>query len=160
MIGSLLNLTASRPNIMFSVCLCAHFQEDPKSSHLEAIKRIFRYIKGTTHLGLWYPKGMGVETIVYVNSDYAIDYVDRKSTSGVCTFMGCCLTSWFSKKQTDLAISTTEVEYDSIIRCPDLFNIEGWIPSERDPTDQAYQRHYNTNCKLQIPTFPPLSTYY
>ncbi|GJX22333.1 hypothetical protein Tco_0226778 [Tanacetum coccineum] len=57
MIGSLLYLTASRPDIMFSVCLCARFQEAPKTSHLEAVKRIFRYIKGTTHLGLWYPKG-------------------------------------------------------------------------------------------------------
>ncbi|GKG20269.1 hypothetical protein Tco_0380070, partial [Tanacetum coccineum] len=52
MIGSLLYLTASRPDIMFSVCLCARFQEVPKTSHLEAVKRIFRYIKGTTHLGL------------------------------------------------------------------------------------------------------------
>ncbi|GJW78052.1 retrovirus-related pol polyprotein from transposon TNT 1-94 [Tanacetum coccineum] len=104
MIGSLLYLTASRPDIMFSVCLCARFQEDPKTSHLEAVKRIFRYIKGTTHLGLWYPKGSGIETIVYANSDHAGDYVDHKSTSGVCTFMGCCLTSWFSKKQTALAI--------------------------------------------------------
>ncbi|GJW93544.1 retrovirus-related pol polyprotein from transposon TNT 1-94 [Tanacetum coccineum] len=95
------------------VCLCARFQEDPKTSHLEAVKRIFRYIKGTTHLGLWYPKGSGIETIVYADSDHAGDYVDRKSTSGVCTFMGCCLTSWFSKKQTALAISTTEAEYVS-----------------------------------------------
>ncbi|GKA78490.1 retrovirus-related pol polyprotein from transposon TNT 1-94 [Tanacetum coccineum] len=64
--------------------------KDPKTSHLEAVKRIFRYIKGTTHLGLWYPKGSGIETIVYADSDHAGDYVDRKSTSGVCTFMGCC----------------------------------------------------------------------
>ncbi|GKA84912.1 retrovirus-related pol polyprotein from transposon TNT 1-94 [Tanacetum coccineum] len=83
MIGSLLYLTASRPDIMFSVCLCARFQEVPKTSHLEAVKRIFRYIKGTTHLGLWYPKGTGVETIVYADSDHGGDYVDRKSTSGV-----------------------------------------------------------------------------
>ncbi|GKA47870.1 hypothetical protein Tco_0740828 [Tanacetum coccineum] len=86
MIGSLLYLMASRPDIMFSVCLCAR---------------------------LWYPKGTGVETIVYANSDHAGDYVDRKSTSDVCTFMGCCLISWFSKKQTSLAISTTEAEYVS-----------------------------------------------
>ncbi|GJV12456.1 retrovirus-related pol polyprotein from transposon TNT 1-94 [Tanacetum coccineum] len=114
MIGSLLYLTASRPDIMFSVCLCARFQEDPKISHLEAVKRIFRYIKGTMHLGLWYPKGSGIETIVYADSDHAGDYVDRKSTSGICTFMGCCLTSWFSKKQTALAISTVEAEYVSV----------------------------------------------
>ncbi|GKA41741.1 retrovirus-related pol polyprotein from transposon TNT 1-94 [Tanacetum coccineum] len=113
MIGSLLYLTASRPDIMFSVYLCARFQEDPKISHLEAVKRIFRYVKGTMHLGLWYPKGSGIETIVYADSDHAGDYVDRKNTSGICTFMGCCLTSWFSKKQTALAISTTEAEYVS-----------------------------------------------
>nr|GEY80080.1 uncharacterized mitochondrial protein AtMg00810-like [Tanacetum cinerariifolium] len=113
MIGSLLYLTASRPDIMFSVCLCARFQEDPKTSHLEAVKRIFRYIKSTTHLGLWYPKGTDIETVVYADSDHARDYVDRKSSSGVCTFVGCCLTSWFSKKQTALAISTTEAEYVS-----------------------------------------------
>ncbi|GJZ42601.1 hypothetical protein Tco_0589856 [Tanacetum coccineum] len=82
MIGSLLYLTASRPDIMFSVCLCARFQEASKTSHLEAVKRIFRYIKGTTHLGLWYPKGTSIETVVYADSDHARDYVDRKSTSG------------------------------------------------------------------------------
>ncbi|GKB47882.1 hypothetical protein Tco_0898635 [Tanacetum coccineum] len=113
MIGSLLYLTASRLDIMFSVCLCARFQEAPKTSHLEAVKRIFRYIKGTSHLGLWYPKETGIETIVYADSDHVEDYVNRKSTSGVCTFMGCCLTSWFSKKQTSLAISTTKAEYVS-----------------------------------------------
>ncbi|GJX27322.1 hypothetical protein Tco_0233618 [Tanacetum coccineum] len=64
-------------------------------------------------IGLWYPKGPEIETIVYADSDHAGDYVDRKSTSGVCTFMGCCLTSWFSKKQTALAISITEAEYVS-----------------------------------------------
>ncbi|GKF85118.1 hypothetical protein Tco_0250016 [Tanacetum coccineum] len=123
MIGSLLYLTASRSDFMFSVFLCAYFQEDPNTSHLEAVKRIFKYIKGTTHLGLWYPKGTGVETIVYANSDHAGYYVNFKSTSGVCTsgvctsgvctFMRCYFTSWFFKKQTGLAISTTEAEYVS-----------------------------------------------
>ncbi|GJR66847.1 retrovirus-related pol polyprotein from transposon TNT 1-94 [Tanacetum coccineum] len=101
------------PDIMFSVCLCAHFQEDPKTSHLEVVKCIFRYIKGTTHLGLWYPKGSGIETVVYADSDHAGDYMDQKSTSVICTFMGCCLTSWFLKKQTALPIFTTEAEYVS-----------------------------------------------
>ncbi|GKE22330.1 hypothetical protein Tco_1433842 [Tanacetum coccineum] len=113
MIGSLLYLTERRPDIMFSVCLCVRFQEDPKTSHLEAVKRIFRYMKGTTHLGLWYPKRSGIEIVVYADSDHARDCADQKSTSGICTFMGCCLTSWFSKKQTALAISTTKVEYVS-----------------------------------------------
>nr|GEZ37550.1 copia protein [Tanacetum cinerariifolium] len=101
------------PDIMFSIYLCARFQEDPKTSHLEAVKPIFRYVKGTTHKGLWYLKGSDIETIVYADSDHAGDYVDRKSTSGICTFMGCCLTSWFSKKQTALAIFTTKSEYVS-----------------------------------------------
>nr|GEV26881.1 alpha/beta hydrolases superfamily protein [Tanacetum cinerariifolium] len=74
------------------------YQENPKNNHLEFVKRIFRYIKGTSHLGLWYPKGTGIETVVYADFDHAEDYVDRKSTSGVCTFMGCCLTSCFAKK--------------------------------------------------------------
>ncbi|GJR43728.1 hypothetical protein Tco_1311831 [Tanacetum coccineum] len=113
MIGSLLYLTECKPDIMFSVCLCARFQEDPKTSHLEAVKRIFRYIKGNMHLGFWYPKGTNIETIVYADSDHEGDYVDQKSTSGIRMFVGCCLTSWFSKKQTALAISTTEAEYVS-----------------------------------------------
>ncbi|GJT10283.1 retrovirus-related pol polyprotein from transposon TNT 1-94 [Tanacetum coccineum] len=111
LIGSLLYLTASRPDIMFSVCLSARFQENSKTTHLEVVKRIFMYIRGTIHLGLWYLKGTGIETIVYSDSDHASDYVDRKSTGDVCTFIGCCLTSWFTKKQTALAISTTEAEY-------------------------------------------------
>nr|GEX36219.1 hypothetical protein [Tanacetum cinerariifolium] len=85
-------------------------KEAPKTSHIEAVKRIFRYIKGTTHLGLWYLKGTDIETVVYADSDHAGDYVDRNSTSSICTFVGCCLTSWFSKKQTAFAISTTEAE--------------------------------------------------
>nr|GEV47811.1 retrovirus-related Pol polyprotein from transposon TNT 1-94 [Tanacetum cinerariifolium] len=80
---------------------------DEKGESVDNTK--YRGMIGTTHLGLWYPKGSSIETIVYADSDNAGDYVDCKSTSGVCTFMGCCLTSWFLKKQTTLAISTTEV---------------------------------------------------
>ncbi|GJV15371.1 hypothetical protein Tco_1360694 [Tanacetum coccineum] len=87
MMGSLLYLTASRPNIMFSVCLCARFQEVPKTSHLEVVKHIFRYIKGTTHLGLWYPKGDDIETVVYADSVIAGDYVlDRKVAPRHCSY--------------------------------------------------------------------------
>nr|GEV43762.1 copia protein [Tanacetum cinerariifolium] len=89
------------------------YQENPKTTHLEAIKHVFRYIRGTSHLRLWYPKGTRIESVVYVDSDHGGDYVDHKSTSGICTFMGCCLTSWFAKKQMALAISTTKAEYVS-----------------------------------------------
>nr|GEZ24293.1 hypothetical protein [Tanacetum cinerariifolium] len=113
MIGSLFYLTSSRLDIMFCVCLCARFQENPKTSHLEAVKRIFGYIRENSHLGLWYPKGIEIETVVYADSDHAGDYVDRKSTTGVCTFIGCCLTSWFAKKQMALAIFRIKSEYVS-----------------------------------------------
>ncbi|GJV67628.1 hypothetical protein Tco_1483137 [Tanacetum coccineum] len=84
MIGSLLYLTASRPDIMFNVCLCARFQENPKTTHLEAVKHIFRYIRGTSHSGLWYLKGTRIKSIVYADSDHVGNYIDRKSTSGGC----------------------------------------------------------------------------
>ncbi|GJW71754.1 copia protein [Tanacetum coccineum] len=87
------------------------FMKDKECESVDSTK--YRGMIGTTHLGLWYPKGTGIETVVYADSDHAGDYVDRKSTSGICTFVGCCLTSWFSKKQTALAISTTESEYVS-----------------------------------------------
>nr|GEX13031.1 copia protein [Tanacetum cinerariifolium] len=91
----------------------SNYRENPKTTHLEAVMHIFRYIRGISHLGLWYPKGTEIKTIVYADSDHTGDCFDRKSTSGVCTFMGCCLTSWFTKKQTALAISTTKAEYVS-----------------------------------------------
>ena len=84
MIGSLLYLCASRPDIMMSVGMCARFQAAPKESHLVAAKRIFRYLVQTPNFGLWYPKGASFELIGYSDSDYAGDKVGRKSTSGTC----------------------------------------------------------------------------
>ena len=98
MIGSLLYLTASRPDIMFSVCLCARFQSSPKESHLIAVKRILRYLSGTINLGLWYPKHTSFDLISYTDADYAGCKIDRKSTSRACHFLGHALVSWFSKK--------------------------------------------------------------
>nr|GEV89745.1 copia protein [Tanacetum cinerariifolium] len=92
------------------------FIDFEKPDHVYKLKKALYGLKQApkawhSHLGLWYPKGTDRETVIYVDSDHAGDYVDRNSTSGICTFVGCCLTSWFSKKQTDLAISTTEAEY-------------------------------------------------
>ena len=88
MIGSLLYLCASRPNIMLSVCMCARFQANPKECHLVDIKRILRYLVHTPNLGLWYPKGSKFDLLGYLDSDYAGCKVDRKSTSGTCQFLG------------------------------------------------------------------------
>ena len=82
MIGSLLYLTASRPDILFSLCLCAKFQSDPRESHLTVVKRIFRYLKGTTNLGLLYRKSLDYQLVGFCDVDYAGDWIERKSTSG------------------------------------------------------------------------------
>ncbi|GJU96006.1 putative ribonuclease H-like domain-containing protein [Tanacetum coccineum] len=111
MIGSLMYLTASRPDIMFVVCACARFQVTPKVSHLHAVKRIFRYLKGQPKLGLWYPKDSPFDLEAYTDSDYAGASLDRKSTTGGCQFLGSRLISWQYKKQTIVANSTTEAEY-------------------------------------------------
>nr|GEU49694.1 putative ribonuclease H-like domain-containing protein [Tanacetum cinerariifolium] len=87
MIGSLMYLTSSRPDIMFAVCVCARFQVTPKASHLHAIKRIFRYLKGKPHLGLWYPKDSPFNLVAYSDSDYAGASLDRKSKTGGCQFL-------------------------------------------------------------------------
>nr|GEU80928.1 putative ribonuclease H-like domain-containing protein [Tanacetum cinerariifolium] len=93
MIGSLMYLTSSRPDIMFAICARARFQVTPKASHLYAVKRIFRYLKGKPYLGLWYPKDSPFDLVAYLDSDYAGASLDRKSTTGGCQFLGCRLIS-------------------------------------------------------------------
>ena len=117
MIGSLLDLTTSRPDILFSVCLCAQFQSNPKESHLTAVKRIFWYLIGTENLGLWYPKGQELTLLGFCDANFAGCRVERKSTSGSCIFLGDCLISWNSKKQNSIALSTTEAEYVASAMC-------------------------------------------
>ncbi|KAJ9565972.1 hypothetical protein OSB04_001938 [Centaurea solstitialis] len=111
MIGSQLYLTASRPDIMYSTCLCARYQAEPKESHLTAVKRIFRYLKGTPNLGLWYSKDSGFDLTAYSDSDFAGCKIDRKSTTGGCHLLGGKLVSWTSKKQNYVSTSTSEAEY-------------------------------------------------
>src|SRR5256886_9376141 len=114
MIGSLLYLTASRPNIIFSVCLCARYQSNPKESHLKSVKKILRYLKHTTDFGLFYPKACAFELLSYSDADFAGCKTDRKSTSGTCHFLGQSLVSWCCKKQNSVSLSTTEAEYIAV----------------------------------------------
>ena len=111
MIGSLLYLTASRLDITYIVCLCARFQACPKESHLNAVKRIFMYLKDTIDIGLWYLKSDNFELICYSDADFDGCKIDRKSTSGACHFLGHSLASWHRKKQNSVALSTVEAEY-------------------------------------------------
>ncbi|GJV93311.1 putative ribonuclease H-like domain-containing protein [Tanacetum coccineum] len=117
MIGSLMYLTASRPDIMFSVCACARFQVTPKYSHLIAVKRIFRYLKGQPKLGLWYQRDLPFDLEAFSDSDYAGSSLDRKSTTGGCQFLGKRLISWQCKKQTMVANSITEAKYVAATNC-------------------------------------------
>ena len=111
MIGSLLYLTASRSDICFSVGLCARFQANPKESHLKAVKRIIRYIKGTYTLGLFYSFDTNDILVGYCDADWAGNIDDRKSTSGGCFYVSNNLVSWSSKKQNSVSLSSSEAEY-------------------------------------------------
>nr|GFB54715.1 uncharacterized mitochondrial protein AtMg00810-like [Tanacetum cinerariifolium] len=117
MIVSLMYLTTSRPDITFAVCACARFQVTPKTLHLHAVKRIFRYLKGQPKLGLWYLKDSPFNLEAYSDSDYAGASLDRKSTTKGCQFLGKRLILWQCKKQTIVTNSTTKVEYVAAANC-------------------------------------------
>nr|GEX17900.1 ribonuclease H-like domain-containing protein [Tanacetum cinerariifolium] len=117
MIGSLMYLTASRPDIMFTVSACSRNQVTPTTSNLEAVKKIFMYLKGQPKLGLWYPRESPLVLEAYSDSDYAGANKDRKSTTGRCQFLGMMLISWQCKKQTIMATSSTEAEYVAAANC-------------------------------------------
>ncbi|GJT70857.1 putative ribonuclease H-like domain-containing protein [Tanacetum coccineum] len=102
---------------IFIMCACARYQVNPKVSHLHAVKRIFRYLKGQPKLGLWYLKDSPFDLVAYTDSDYAGASLDRKSTTGGCQFLRCRLISWQCKKQIVVANSTTEAEYVAASSC-------------------------------------------
>ena len=104
-IGSLMYLTASRPDIVFAVYLCSRYQSRPTETHLSEAKRILRYIKGTINLGIWYPKDSGFELIAFSDADHAGCLDSRKSTSGALQFLGDKLVAWQSKKQDCTSLS-------------------------------------------------------
>ncbi|GKE84132.1 putative ribonuclease H-like domain-containing protein, partial [Tanacetum coccineum] len=117
MIGSLMYLTSSRPDIMFAVYACSRFQVQPKASHMHAVKRIFGYLKGQPTLGLWYPKDSPMDLIAYSDSDYVGGSIDRKSTTEGCQFLGCSLILWKCKKQIIMTNSTIKAEYIAASNC-------------------------------------------
>jgi hypothetical protein len=98
MISSLMYLLATRPDIQFTVGLCAHFQSSPRSSHWTAIQRIFRYLKHTPEFGIWYSTSSSLDLIGFSDADFAGCGIDRKSTSVTCHFLGSSLICWSSQK--------------------------------------------------------------
>ncbi|GJV51915.1 hypothetical protein Tco_1447656 [Tanacetum coccineum] len=117
MIGGLMYLTASRPNIAFATFVCARYQARPTKKHLKEVKRIFRYLRQSINKGLLYSKDFGFVLIVYSDADLAECLDDFKSTSEVLQFLGDKLVSWSSKKQDSTAMSTTKAEYVSLSAC-------------------------------------------
>ncbi|GJX08202.1 uncharacterized mitochondrial protein-like protein [Tanacetum coccineum] len=143
MIGSLMYLTTSRPDIMFAVCACARFQVTPKTSHLLAVKRIFRYLKGKPTLGLWYSRDSPFELVSYTDSDYAGATQDRKSTTEGCQFLGNMLISWQCKKQTVVATSTTEAEYVAAANCCRQVKHVEYLMLNASPFEVMFEKKVN-----------------
>jgi hypothetical protein len=117
MIGSLLYLMVTRPDIQFSECLCTHFQASLRTSHRQVVKRIFRYLHHTPDFGLWYSVSSSLALHGFSDAYFAGCRLDRKSTSGTCQFLGSSLVSWSSRIQSSVAQSTTEAEYVVTASC-------------------------------------------
>ncbi|GJS65934.1 retrovirus-related pol polyprotein from transposon TNT 1-94 [Tanacetum coccineum] len=117
MIGSLMYLISSRPDLIYGVCLCARYQAKPTEKHLNAVKLIFQYLKGTINMGLWYLKDTCMSLKAYADADHAGCQDTRRSTSGSAQFIGDKLVSWSSKNQKSTAISSTEAEYIALSGC-------------------------------------------
>ncbi|GKF35518.1 hypothetical protein Tco_0112276, partial [Tanacetum coccineum] len=111
MIDTLLYLTANRPDQQFAICMCARYQARPTEKHLHAVKRIFRYLRGTVNRGLWYPKDSLIALTAFADADHAGCQDTRRSTSDSMQFLGDRLVSWSSKRQKSVTISSTEAEY-------------------------------------------------
>jgi hypothetical protein len=117
MIGILLYITTSRPDIMHVVGMVGRYKAAPKQSHLQAVKRIFRYLKEKMTYGLWYPRNQSLQLTAYSNADWANCVDERESTSGGAFFLGNSLVAWLSKKQGPISLSTTEAEYIVAATC-------------------------------------------
>nr|GEV21625.1 retrovirus-related Pol polyprotein from transposon TNT 1-94 [Tanacetum cinerariifolium] len=117
MIGTLLYLTASRPDLQFAICICARYQAQPTEKHVHAVKRIFRYLHGIVNRGLWYPKDSSVALTAFADADHAAFQDTHWSTSGSVQFLGERLISWSSKRQKSASISSTKAEYIALSGC-------------------------------------------
>ncbi|GKB76006.1 hypothetical protein Tco_0942901 [Tanacetum coccineum] len=111
MVGTLMYLISSRPDLTFDVCMYARYQAKPTEKHLHAIKRIFKYLRGTINRGVWYPNDSSIVLIAYADADHAGCQDTRRSTSGCMQLLGDRLVSWSLKWQKGPAISSTEAEY-------------------------------------------------
>ncbi|GKA11836.1 hypothetical protein Tco_0691382, partial [Tanacetum coccineum] len=135
-IGSLMYLTSSRPDIMQAVCYCARYQARPIEKYIKEVKRIFRYLRGTINMRLWYSKGSGFDLTAFSDADHAGCVNTRKGTSGEIQFLGDKLVSWMSKKQDYTTMSSAEAEYVALsVSCAQVM----WMRTQL----QDYGFNYN-----------------
>jgi hypothetical protein len=145
MIGSLLYWTVTRPDIQFSVCLCARFQASQRTSHRQAVKLIFSYLRHTPNFGLWYSASSSLALHVFSDVDFVGCQLDRKSTSGTCQILGSSLVSWSSRKQSCVAQSTTEAEYVAAASCCSQLL---WITYTMSDFGEEYSVRHGYPCVL------------
>ena len=140
LVGSLRYLTCTRPDILYGVGLISRYMETPSQSHLNAAKRILRYIKGTLNEGILYPSNQEVKLIGYSDSDWGRDLDERKSTTGYCFYIGDAAFTWSSKKQAIVTLSTCEAEYvaasSTVCHCIWLRNLLSFLGfAQQGPTE-------------------------
>lgn len=145
LVGNLMYLTTTRPDITYGVSLISRFMECPKRSHWDAGKRILRYIRGTLTDGIYYQRANKTQIVGFCDSDWAGDYDDSKSTSGNVFFIGSAAVSWMSKKQAVVALSTAEAEYISLAfaGCQALWMV--WVLEELKQPSKACPKIYCDN---------------
>nr|GEU48644.1 hypothetical protein [Tanacetum cinerariifolium] len=145
-IRSLMYLTSSRPDIVQAICFCASYQSRPTEKHLKEVKRIFRYLRGTINMRLWYPKGSSFGITVFSDADHAGCIDTHKSTSGGIQFLGDKLVSWMSKKQDCTAMSSVEPEYVALsARCA-----QSAIAISCNPVQHSRTKHIHTRFKYLV----------
>ncbi|GKC75720.1 hypothetical protein Tco_1126494, partial [Tanacetum coccineum] len=117
MVGTRMYLTSIRPDLVYVVCMCARYQARPTEKNLHAVKRIFRYLRGTVNRGLWYSKDSDIALTAFTDADHAGFQDTRRTTSGSMQLLGDRLVSWSSKRQKSAAISNMEAEYIALSGC-------------------------------------------
>ncbi|GKB36064.1 retrovirus-related pol polyprotein from transposon TNT 1-94, partial [Tanacetum coccineum] len=144
-IGSLMYLTSSRPDIVQAVCYCARYQARPTEKHLKEVKRIFRYLRGTINMGLWYPKDSGIKLTAFSNAGHARCIDTRKTTSRGIQFLGDKLVSWMSKKQDCTTMSSAEAKYVALSASCAQIRLESWQHRIRPCTSLGKDNGENIN---------------
>lgn len=139
-IGSLIYITTTRPDLQFSVSLLSRYMSKPTTLHLQAAKRVLRYLRGTVDFGIWFKRGGTGEVSVYTDIDFAGDEDSRKSTSGYVFLMDGSAVAWLSKKQPIVTLSTTEAEYVAASVCASQAI---WFKRILEELGSRYEREYS-----------------